>query len=420
MNTVISINGNPPAGPNYLTWSPFKSQIRLQNPGTAASPVQVKLRNKNTAAGGQVVFYAANSGTGTNELLLNLPTNGNPVTFYVGGKFGSPSSSNLDGAIEVVRVNPAAVLSNTPVMVRVRKDANKLSAGERDRFVAAMGRLNNAGTGPFKAFRDMHTNVSDPQMHGHSAFLPWHRAYLIDLERELQKIDPSVTLPYWRFDVPAPNLFTRAFIGVPDANDLVQFTTGHPFTFWKTDGVSGIVRRPRFNTSTEGAQNSLGPVNTELATLNMGGSGNLYALFRQMEGNPHGRAHTSFSGYISSIGTAAKDPLFFLLHANVDRLWAKWQWIRNRFDSAQVSTYTTANSPNPAQNGIKLNDTMWPWDQITGGGRPPTAPGGNFPPSASVPVPGLKPKVSQTIDFHGVKSLANNLDLGYDDVPFVF
>ena len=50
-----------------------------------------------------------------------------------------------------------------------------------------------------------------------------------------------------------------------------------------------------------------------------------------MEFNPHGSAHTSFIlGFINDVGTAARDPLFFMLHANVDRLWAKWQWIHKR------------------------------------------------------------------------------------------
>ena len=36
-----------------------------------------------------------------------------------------------------------------------------------------------------------------------------------------------------------------------------------------------------------------------------------YKPFRRYEGNPHGTAHVSFTGSISQIPTAAKDPLFF-------------------------------------------------------------------------------------------------------------
>ena len=48
---------------------------------------------------------------------------------------------------------------------------------------------------------------------------------------------------------------------------------------------------------------------------------------------------TSFGGSISSIGSAARDPLFFLLHCNVDRLWAKWQWLNQRYDGAQGEVF---------------------------------------------------------------------------------
>ena len=60
----------------------------------------------------------------------------------------------------------------------------------------------------------MHTNAARRRRTARPRFLPWHRAYLLDLERELQAIDPSVALPYWRFDQPAPNLFTPEFLGV--------------------------------------------------------------------------------------------------------------------------------------------------------------------------------------------------------------
>ena len=46
--------------------------------------------------------------------------------------------------------------------------------------------------------------------------MPWHRLYLLDLERQLQAVRPAVTLPYWQFDQAAPNLFTEDFMGAMD------------------------------------------------------------------------------------------------------------------------------------------------------------------------------------------------------------
>jgi len=292
-------------------------------------------------------------------------------------------------------------------MVRIRKNANLITAAERDRLVSAFAQLNNQGLGRFADFRDMHTAVSSPQAHGAPGFLPWHRAYLLDLERELQAIDPTVALPYWRFDQPAPNIFTLNFFGTSDPLGTVQFSPTNPLQFWRTDGVTGINRRPFFST----AAAPPGLLN-EAGTL---GLGNLYRLFRGMEGDPHGLAHTSFGGSISSIPTAARDPLFFLLHCNVDRLWAKWQQQFKRFDPALAAAYDS-NPTNPI--GHNLPDTMWPWNGVTGGTRPPTAPGGAMASAPSATAPGPKPRVRDSLDYRGLVNSVARLGFDYDDVVF--
>ena len=61
---------------------------------------------------------------------------------------------------------------------------------------------------------------------------------------------PSVALPYWRFDRPAPNLFTLEFLGVVrSARHRPVQRDANPLQFWRTDGVQGINRRPFFNTA---------------------------------------------------------------------------------------------------------------------------------------------------------------------------
>ena len=141
-----------------------------------------------------VVFRSGTTGAFANTLTLTVPTNGTSVPFFAAGRFGRPSVNNGDVKIEA-RVGTTLV-GSAPLMVRIRKNANTLTAGERSRFVAAFAQLNNQGLGRFVDFRNMHTSVSSPQAHGAPGFLPWHRAYLLDLERELQAIDASVALPY--------------------------------------------------------------------------------------------------------------------------------------------------------------------------------------------------------------------------------
>jgi tyrosinase len=367
----------------------------------------VTLRNRPGGVGGQVVFRKTPTGPAAATLALKLPLDGTTMRFYLAGRFSAASVADGDAVVQVRRGN--TLLTELPLMVRVRKDANVLTPGERDRFLAAFAKLNNQGAGRFTDFRNMHTNAGSPEAHGNAGFLPWHRAYLLDLERELQAIDPSVALPYWRFDRPAPNLFSPDFLGVANATGTVQFSASNPLQFWVTDGVPGINRRPFFNTATASAN-----VISEAATLALGAS---YPAFRAMEGSPHGSAHTSFGGSISSIPTAARDPLFFLLHCNVDRLWAKWQRTNSRFDAGQAASYDS-NLPAGNRIGHNLQDTMWPWNGIVGGQRPPTAPGGSLATSATTAAPGPQPRVRDTVDYQGAVSPTARLGFDYDDVRY--
>lgn len=409
MNVELQINNSASPSARFISWAPSPCRIRVSDPSGATSPtVNVRISGRSVAGGGEVRFRRNTTGTFSNSVTIPVPINGTSVPFFVAGRFGRPSVNNGDVRIEA-RAGTTLV-GSVAVMVRIRKNANSLTAAERNRFVAAFAQLNNQGVGRFADFRNMHTDVSSPQAHGAPAFLPWHRTYLLDLERELQAIDPSVALPYWRFDQPAPNLFTPDFFGVSNAAGTVQFSNANPLQFWTTDGVQGIVRRPRSNWN---PATQPGPtVITEAQTLALGTQ---YPGFRIMEDNPHGTAHTRWDGFIRQIQTAAKDPLFFLLHCNVDRLWAKWQRQNGRFNPAQAASYDSS-AGNPI--GHNLPDTMWPWNGITGGSRPPTAPGGALAASLCVSAPGPQPRVRDGLDYQGSVNALSRLGFDYDDVPF--
>ena len=53
------------------------------------------------------------------------------------------------------------------------------------------------------------------QAHNAPAFLPWHRAFLLEFEREMQKIDPRVALPYWRIWNPQAAAVASVHVGFP-------------------------------------------------------------------------------------------------------------------------------------------------------------------------------------------------------------
>jgi tyrosinase len=409
MNVQIDIPGADAQGRVFLTWTPVQATARLVG-GTAGTNVDVILSSAGTVGG--LVFDTVRSDNGAASLTLTVPGSGQPAQFWVAGEFQKPSSAYGDAVVQATDKATGNPLGSKAVMVRIRKNAQTLPAPERDRFLAAMGTLNAQGQGAYRDFREMHVAATTNEMHGNVGFLPWHRAYVLDLERALQAIDATVAVPYWRFDRAAPNVFTTDFMGAPSVGgSIVAFRPGHALQHWITDGLPGIVRQLLF------ALNAPANVMSEASTIALGGAGDLFAGFHAMEGNPHGLAHTSFrfpTSPISRIPTAVRDPLFFMLHANVDRLWAKWQWLKHRSDPALAAAFAPAN---PNRIGHHLGDTMWPWNRDTHPPRPSTAPGGHFPNTAVTPAPGPTPMVEQVFDPLAVKG-GDPLGYAYDDVPF--
>ena len=351
MNVELQINNSISPDARFVSWSPSPCRIRVTNPsGVTAATVNLTITGVSAASGGAVVFRSGTTGS-----IFQQPDAVGPDQRHVRAVF---RRRQVRAAERQQRRRHDRSPRRQPhwsarlqVMVRIRKNANALTAGERDRFVSAFAQLNNQGLGRFADFRDMHTDVSllqKPMVR--RVFCPWHRAYLLDLERELQAIDPSVALPYWRFDQPAPNLFTARL------PRRLRFARHRPVSATPTRCSSGRPMACRGSTA--------GPCcfNTAVCAARSATEAQTLALGTQYPGVPdHGRqsARTrrtrSFGGSISSIDTAAKDPLFFLLHCNVDRLWAKWQRQNGRFNPAQAASYDS-NPGKPIGHKLARHD----------------------------------------------------------------
>ncbi|PWT72356.1 MAG: hypothetical protein C5B59_15915 [Bacteroidetes bacterium] len=416
----IIINGQS-QNTNYIGWTPVSCSISYSAPQTA--PGNIVLSNQSTPAGGNVQFSNNFGGPSSPTLSVTIPSDGTAVNFYTVGT--KASVDDQDVTIQAIDSTGATVAQAT-LMVRIRKNANILTAAERDRFLTAMAKLNlTTGIPSYKDFLDMHNEAADSEIHTSSniprcSFLPWHRAYVLDLERQLQKIDPSVTLPYWKFDEAAPNLFTADFMGADTGTGLLSFSPTNPLITWTIGGSTGVIRQPLFPVQTSAANNSHGSISNDQHTLGVSSN---FLKFRVMENNPHGYAHVSFdpSGPITSPPTAPQDPLFFMLHCNVDRIWALWQAVNNRYDKTNTSTYPNqgAWASGDSQNiGDFANDTMWPWNGNTTGTRPPTAPGGQFPQNSFAASPTVVPAVWEMIDYQGYNG-GLPIFADYDTIKFV-
>lgn len=84
----------------------------------------------------------------------------------------------------------------------VRKRATKMVAAEKKRFRDVITAL--IGSGTFGQLVADHADMMH-NMHGgmgaigRQRFLPWHRVYLLKLERAMQALDPQAFIPYWNW-----------------------------------------------------------------------------------------------------------------------------------------------------------------------------------------------------------------------------
>lgn len=434
----IEINRTPETTDDYITWAPTFCQARLAGGGPA--DVQVVLTNDPEAAipdGGDVLFapfqtpWPANITATESTLALTLPADGSWIPFAIAGKFGKPSTNDKDTVIEAHLAGgegspTEAVIGRAALMVRVRKNANNLTPGERDRFLNALHTLHFVD-GNYAVYQEIHS-IASAEAHGGPAFPAWHRATVLQVERTLQAIDPSVTMPYWKFDAPAPNLFREDFMGANQGGGrpwaAVAFAPTNPLNGWTITGLTPIPRGA--NANHLGASG----VQFEVDTL----APETYADFLNYEDDPHGSAHVwvGGNGWMGSVPTAVRDPLFFLLHCNVDRLWAKWQWLHNRFgdtedDYLPQGTFPGSPDQDVAHKGHYRGDTMWPWNGETGrdpggdpnGNRPVTAPGGAFPAVALFHLgPPDRPTPGDMVDYLGRSDPEKGLGFCYDDTPY--
>jgi tyrosinase len=412
MNFAFSLN-NRPQGPYYVAYSPVLCSLKVTDGSPGAASISVQISN-HAATGGQLLFFTSPNISGSAAMSLQVPGDGTAVSFYIGGKYKAASTEDGDAGIRFSVNGQNKLVVN--LMVRIRKDANKLMPAERDRFLKAF--VNFLTSNKYENFLAIHGVTGDGEIHGRASFLPWHRIFVLDLERHLQEIDASVALPYWNFQYKAEKVFTPEFMGVPASNSVGElvFSDLNPLNNWRLPNLPRLARRPEAGFD---PQNDMALVEDELTTL--GRTSGFYS-FRQMEGNPHGNAHTSWHGPIDYPSTAPQDPLFFMLHANVDRLWADWQRqgpSNALFKSNDTNAYRPDSFPRfPAPRiGDFIDDTLWPWNGDQNFPRPSTAPGGALIDSPFSKYPGKTPTVAATIDYQG-RLTGQSLYFDYDSLPY--
>ena len=262
----------------------------------------------------------------------------------------------------------------------IRKNALTLSAAEKTAFVDAVKALKANGT--YDQYVLMHVQAmnhgtppgTSPSIrnaaHRGPAFFPWHREFLRRLEVDLQNVsgDPNMGLPYWDWatDAALADPATSAVWG----NDLLggngnPVTTG-PFAsgMWTIINGTGNPAGPlirAFGASPAAPTlptqaNVIDALNETPYDSSPWRATSSPSFRNRSEGwisgpQLHNRVHVWVGGSILP-GTSPNDPVFFLHHCFVDKMWADWQ-------AQHPSEGYVPTGAGPA--GHNLNDAMFPW-----------------------------------------------------------
>ncbi|MER6565991.1 tyrosinase family protein [Streptomyces sp. NPDC001093] len=255
----------------------------------------------------------------------------------------------------------------------VRKNQATLTADEKKRFVSAVLELKRNGrydefVRTHNAFIMSDTDTGERTGHRSPSFLPWHRRFLLDFEQALQSVDPSVALPYWDWST---DRTVRASLWAPDFlggtgrstdgrvmdGPFAGSTGNWPMTI-RVDGRTFLRRSlgtavRELPTPAE-VESVLSIPAYDMAPYNSASDGFRNNLEGWRGVNLHNRVHVWVGGQMGT-GVSPNDPVFWLHHAYVDKLWAEWQ--RRHPDAGYIPAGGTPDV-------VDLDETMKPWNDV--------------------------------------------------------
>ncbi|KAJ2862722.1 hypothetical protein GGH94_004098 [Coemansia aciculifera] len=224
----------------------------------------------------------------------------------------------------VIALASALVSAQGPVQcddMRVRRSAHSLTDSDWQNIQNVVSQLHLDGQ--FGRFARTHDAVFD-NVHGHSAFFPFHRRFVLEFENLGRKIDPSFTIPYWdttrdyRTPQSSPVLRGAALGGNGEGpQGCLQSGIQGNWTL-------GFPNRHCLSRRFSGGDGTILPwVPAELISSFIQRDGQLSDFREHIEFSIHGATHIGLGG---DAGTryAPNDFFFYMHHANIDRLW--WQW----------------------------------------------------------------------------------------------
>lgn len=230
-------------------------------------------------------------------------------------------------------------------------------------------------------------------------FASWHRMFLYYFERIVRAAvianggPADWALPYWNY-------------GLDGADAAIPPAFRSPSTDGQPNPLYVAQRAPGINSGHQLPPQVTSPTLALSRPVYVGGAefggGRTPFLLGQFQGptgrleqTPHNDIHNAVGGQTGWMGDpdqAAQDPIFWLHHANIDRLWVQWnhngqanpidpQWLNQSFSF--FDEHGQVVSLSAAQILDTVTDLSYTYDQFVSGPSPSSPP----PPGAGQPAP---------------------------------
>ncbi|OMJ16462.1 Tyrosinase [Smittium culicis] len=205
--------------------------------------------------------------------------------------------------------------------LRVRKELRSLSNNEWYIYRNTLSKMHSAGW--FDWFARLHSSIYN-KIHGTTEFLPWHRYFITQWENVALTFDRRYVQPYWDsasdfVDVAGSSVLGKNRMGGNGRASDNCVTNGLQFR-WINKYPDNKCLRRIFNDG-----DKIKPFfSPESVTSDIQTSANFTDFSKRLEIGMHNILHNSIGGDMSEHHSAV-DALFMLHHANVDRIWWKYQ-----------------------------------------------------------------------------------------------
>ena len=160
-------------------------------------------------------------------------------------------------------------------------------------------------------------NPSDPEHYQQWYFLPWHRLMLHQFEGVIREVlhDEDFTLPYWNpvtgnpDDLIVPAVFRDPGSTLYNGTRWLWVNGGERIDTLYRDWINLDALNEKFYIDSPNGSLGFNP---------------------RLDQNPHFFTHFALGGDMAEFSTVGGDPMFYLHHANIDRLWESWNRLGNK------------------------------------------------------------------------------------------